>query len=241
VLRAHTAIISPSRQQYQHYRHHVLSQDIQNHCTIRNMPIHPICFSTLHSPLSTLHSPLTLTPPQPNYPGRSSHICNAGFLVHESARGQGVGRILGEAYLKWAPQLVCHSSLLLSLGHAVSRDSMDSEEQGRACRDICLHSIILVCIPVRAQSIAVQHALATTEPLTIPLSHYQGYIYSVFNLVYVSNVASCRLWDSLGFDRIGTSSPPTIPFILFSLPSSFPPCPQPTIITHPSWICPEVS
>jgi hypothetical protein len=31
----------------------------------------------------------------------------------------------------------------------------------------------------------------------------QGYVYSVFNLVYESNIASCRLWDSLGFDRIG--------------------------------------
>jgi len=28
-------------------------------------------------------------------------------------------------------------------------------------------------------------------------------VYSVFNLVYESNTASCRLWDSLGFDRIG--------------------------------------
>lgn len=28
-------------------------------------------------------------------------------------------------------------------------------------------------------------------------------MYSVFNLVYESNTASCRLWDSLGFDRIG--------------------------------------
>lgn len=31
----------------------------------------------------------------------------------------------------------------------------------------------------------------------------QGYTYAVFNLVYESNVASCRLWDSLGFKRIG--------------------------------------
>jgi hypothetical protein len=30
-----------------------------------------------------------------------------------------------------------------------------------------------------------------------------GYTYAVFNLVYESNVASCRLWDSLGFKRIG--------------------------------------
>ena len=25
----------------------------------------------------------------------------------------------------------------------------------------------------------------------------------MFNLVFESNVASCRLWDALGFDRIG--------------------------------------
>ena len=31
----------------------------------------------------------------------------------------------------------------------------------------------------------------------------QGYAYSVFNLVYETNVASCRIWDALGFKRIG--------------------------------------
>lgn len=31
----------------------------------------------------------------------------------------------------------------------------------------------------------------------------QGYTYSVFNLVYESNTASTRIWDSLGFKRIG--------------------------------------
>ena len=32
---------------------------------------------------------------------------------------------------------------------------------------------------------------------------FQGYTYSVFNLVYETNVASCRIWDALGFKRIG--------------------------------------
>lgn len=32
---------------------------------------------------------------------------------------------------------------------------------------------------------------------------FQGYAYSVFNLVYETNVASCRIWDALGFKRIG--------------------------------------
>ena len=72
---------------------------------------------------------------KPNYPGRSSHVCNAGFLVSSNARGGGVGKALGQAYLEWAPML--------------------------------------------------------------------GYTYSVFNLVYENNEASCRIWDGLGFDRIG--------------------------------------
>ena len=72
---------------------------------------------------------------KPNYPGRSSHVCNAGFLVTEAARNKGVGRLLGEQYIEWAPKL--------------------------------------------------------------------GYVYSVFNLVYETNVASCRIWDALGFKRIG--------------------------------------
>ena len=72
---------------------------------------------------------------KPNYPGRSSHICNGGFLVTDASRNRGVGRLMGECYLQWAPKL--------------------------------------------------------------------GYSYSVFNLVYETNVASLRIWDSLGFKRIG--------------------------------------
>ncbi|KAJ6096044.1 hypothetical protein N7486_006790 [Penicillium sp. IBT 16267x] len=72
---------------------------------------------------------------RPNYPGWSSHVCNGTFIVTDAARNKGVGRLMGEGYLEWAPRL--------------------------------------------------------------------GYTYAVFNLVYESNVASCRLWDSLGFKRIG--------------------------------------
>ncbi|KAN0085403.1 hypothetical protein V8E54_001870 [Elaphomyces granulatus] len=72
---------------------------------------------------------------KPNYPGRSSHVCNGTFLVTDAARNRGVGRLMGEGYLEWAPKL--------------------------------------------------------------------GYTYSVFNLVYENNVASCRIWDALGFKRIG--------------------------------------
>lgn len=72
---------------------------------------------------------------KPNYPGRSSHVCNGGFLVTDAARNRGVGRLMGEGYLEWAPKL--------------------------------------------------------------------GYTYSVFNLVYETNVASLKIWDALGFKRIG--------------------------------------
>lgn len=46
---------------------------------------------------------------KPNYPGRSSHICNGMFLVTDAARNKGVGRLMGECYLEWAPQLVSPS------------------------------------------------------------------------------------------------------------------------------------
>ena len=51
---------------------------------------------------------------KPNYPGRSSHVCNGGFLVTDAARNRGVGRLMGEGYLEWAPKLVCHSPSLQS-------------------------------------------------------------------------------------------------------------------------------
>ncbi|KAM0755375.1 hypothetical protein T439DRAFT_295311 [Meredithblackwellia eburnea MCA 4105] len=72
---------------------------------------------------------------KPNYPGRSSHNCNGGFVVPTVHRGLKVGVNLGKAYLHYAPLL--------------------------------------------------------------------GYKASVFNLVYVSNVASLKIWDQLGFNRVG--------------------------------------
>ncbi|KAH9879831.1 hypothetical protein J1614_001855 [Plenodomus biglobosus] len=43
---------------------------------------------------------------KPNYPGRSSHVCNGGFLVTDASRNRGVGRLMGETYLDWAPKLL---------------------------------------------------------------------------------------------------------------------------------------
>lgn len=49
---------------------------------------------------------------KPNYPGRSSHVCNGGFLVTPAARNKGVGKSMGQCYLDWAPQLVSTYSLV---------------------------------------------------------------------------------------------------------------------------------
>lgn len=42
---------------------------------------------------------------KPNYPGRSSHICNAGFVVPTASRGLRLGSVLGRSYLRVAPAL----------------------------------------------------------------------------------------------------------------------------------------
>ena len=72
---------------------------------------------------------------KPNYPGRSSHLCNAGFMVPPTSRGLGLGRIAARSFLFYGP----------------------------AC----------------------------------------GYRGSVFNLVYVNNEASVKLWEKLGFVNVG--------------------------------------
>lgn len=42
---------------------------------------------------------------KPNFPGRCSHIGNAGFIVQPALRGQGIGRLMGEEMLKIAAEL----------------------------------------------------------------------------------------------------------------------------------------
>ncbi|KAH0588788.1 hypothetical protein H2248_004589 [Termitomyces sp. 'cryptogamus'] len=42
---------------------------------------------------------------KPNYPGRSSHICNAGFVVPPAQRSKGYGSILAKSFVKYAPAL----------------------------------------------------------------------------------------------------------------------------------------
>lgn len=72
---------------------------------------------------------------KPNYPGRSAHLCNGGFLVSHAYRSLGAGELCGAAYRVLARRL--------------------------------------------------------------------GYRGSVFNLVFSDNPGSARLWDKLGFVRVG--------------------------------------
>ncbi|KAI9102829.1 hypothetical protein DFS34DRAFT_412387 [Phlyctochytrium arcticum] len=72
---------------------------------------------------------------KPNFPGRCSHICNAGFIVSPKYRSRGVGTALAQSFLRLAPLL-----------------------------------------------------------------HYRA---AMFNLVFTSNTSSIRIWDKLGFQRIG--------------------------------------
>lgn len=48
---------------------------------------------------------------KPNFPGRCSHICNGGFLVHQQFRQLSIGTVLGEHFLKIAPLLGYKASM----------------------------------------------------------------------------------------------------------------------------------
>ncbi|KAJ8520476.1 hypothetical protein ONZ45_g2722 [Pleurotus djamor] len=48
---------------------------------------------------------------KPNYPGRSSHICNAGFVVPTKHRGRSYGGALARSYVYYAPKLGYQASV----------------------------------------------------------------------------------------------------------------------------------
>ncbi|KAJ7782716.1 hypothetical protein B0H16DRAFT_1494064 [Mycena metata] len=48
---------------------------------------------------------------KPNYPGRSSHICNGGFVVPPIHRGKGSGSALAKSYVHYAPKLGYRASV----------------------------------------------------------------------------------------------------------------------------------
>ena len=56
-------------------------------------------------------SPLACFYIKPNFPGRCSHICNAGFIVHPSQRGKGLGKMMGQIFPRLAQALGYRASL----------------------------------------------------------------------------------------------------------------------------------
>ena len=56
---------------------------------------------------------------RPNYPGRSNHVCNGMFIVTDAARNKGVGRLMGETYLEWAPRMVSIFLQFVSISHEI--------------------------------------------------------------------------------------------------------------------------
>ena len=48
---------------------------------------------------------------QPNYPGVASHYCNGGFLTVPSIRRQGLGSVMGRAYLRLAKDIGYRASM----------------------------------------------------------------------------------------------------------------------------------
>ena len=53
---------------------------------------------------------------KPNYPGRSSHVCNGGFLVSNPARNRGVGKLMGEGKTSCTSDIVTDAVRLFGMG-----------------------------------------------------------------------------------------------------------------------------
>ena len=66
------------------------------------------CFFAPHSSVYVLRSKEKVLGGfylKPNFPGRARHIANAAYMLHKSARGKGLGRLLTEASLPLAKEL----------------------------------------------------------------------------------------------------------------------------------------
>ncbi len=60
---------------------------------------------------------------KPNFPGRCSHICNAGFIVPPAHRGQGLGRWMGTQALPLAKSLG-YEAMMFNLVFATNTPSL---------------------------------------------------------------------------------------------------------------------
>lgn len=72
--------------------------------------------------------------------GRCSRVCNAGFVTTEAARGKGVGIVMGETYLDFAPKLVFSLTLYMQL---ILLDTNDDRATHFPCLTLCLRIMSL--------------------------------------------------------------------------------------------------
>ncbi|PNS21331.1 L-azetidine-2-carboxylic acid acetyltransferase [Sphaceloma murrayae] len=93
---------------------------------------------------------------KPNYPGRSSHVCNAGFLVSENTRGKGVGRSMGETYIGWAPMLVWFEPQLSPSAASASPFTPQTLDQSRGYK----YSIFNLVYETNTASLRIWDALS---------------------------------------------------------------------------------
>ena len=61
---------------------------------------------------------------KPNQPGRGSHVANAGYMVARSARGRGIGRVLGEHSIETARALG-YAAMQFNLVVATNRQAVE--------------------------------------------------------------------------------------------------------------------
>jgi ribosomal protein S18 acetylase RimI-like enzyme len=60
---------------------------------------------------------------KPNFPGRSSHICNGGFITEQSYRGKGLGRIMASIF-PYVGKALGYRSSLFNLVYASNEASL---------------------------------------------------------------------------------------------------------------------
>ncbi|KAA1470594.1 hypothetical protein DENSPDRAFT_751956, partial [Dentipellis sp. KUC8613] len=80
---------------------------------------------------------------KPNYPGRSSHICNAGFVVLPPHRQYGCGKTLGQSYLHYGPSFGYKASVF-NLVYANNIGSMNCANVDVGTQDLGLTRVRLI-------------------------------------------------------------------------------------------------
>lgn len=106
---------------------------------------------------------------KPNYAGRCSHICNAGFFVPVNHRGKKIGYRLGQVYLKYAPKLG-YSQSIYNLVYANNIGSWKIWEKLKFTR--------IGVIPKAAILGVNQPAIKTSNAKSYEYQFTDAYIYS---------------------------------------------------------------